>query len=272
MGRRELIWAAAPLFSLAAAAGMYGLAQAVKGDESAAEIHHLLVGTDAQVPFRVTTAVRIQSAEKGVRNLSVAANEPTLLPVYDYRYQSRDRSSPHLSATRNRIDVSSFAMQKWSTRDFVVDSVSAPYRIYRTQHSDETVTIKNAADTPLKSLYYLHGIGWYKFKDGIAGGEEKVFRLSQDEQVWDTETAATATVDPMLLLLYSVRKQYSNREILAAECTPLHVPKVTVTPFPKIIRETTNCIFLFNSSPAGADVQAGATSADGVGIVREGAL
>jgi hypothetical protein len=250
LGRREWIWIGAPLLSIAAAAGMYGLAQAVKGDKSAVEIHHLFVGGEGATQFFAMTAVRLQSAEKGFFDVKIEAMEPTPNQPSD-AYQYRNFPQASLIAERGSILFSHLFMQKWSTRDVSADSVSAPFPLRRTAATKDDVHIRNLSPGNLSGLYYYNQTNWYNIPGQIMSGEERTLSLTTDRVINDNDSTllSQSSIAPVL---YNLRTAYPGREILATTCSPSGLPKVRVTPTPSIVRESSHCVFLFTKEPEAA--------------------
>lgn len=241
--QREWLWVAAPLLSAAAALGMYGLAQAVKGDKSAVEIHHFFIGQSAKAPFFTTTTVRLQSAQTGDFDIRVEANEPTPIAMND-SYQYRNFPQARIFLNRGGVYLSKLFMRKWSTRDVTVESVGAPYPVERTVGFDGAVRIRNLGGRPLTELFYYEGLTWYKIEGKIESGQERTLSFPMDHSVNDNDSQQIlqGSIGPAL---YSIRSVFKDWEILAATCEPSRIPKVLVSPAPAVVRESSHCVFLF---------------------------
>ncbi len=247
--KREWIWIAAPTFSAAAALGMFGLAQAVKGDESAMEVQHLLISGEGGGPTMLSTAIRIQSAVKERKHISVSARTP--IPhhsEYSY-YNDAERNSPLVTVRRWGLDLASFAMQKWSTRDFSFLSVGAPFDVRQTVGGAGEVTFENRGPSALERLYYLEGGVWHSLQGALGAAKTKRFVYSAGDAFSDSGGALDDFPETSRLraLLYNIRSRFENiaPSILMATCTPAKLPETSVYPTPSVTRNGAHCVFLF---------------------------
>jgi hypothetical protein len=258
--KREWSWVAVPALSIALAGCTYAVASSVKGEESAVEVHHLIQSFGDAPEAAVSTAIRIQSAEAGLRSIRVRGDQPRA-SFMSYAPFGNDIDPRKVSVTEDSVEIRDIPMHRFSSHDLVLTAPGEPRRVLVETAGDDGVRIVNHTSGALTDLYLERAGGWVRLADRLEPGETlergrlgpgvPEHELTADEP----ESIESFFLRGILGAAISRRHTAAPRDFaLVAGCSAEGLIDVVMTPAPQVEEVRATCAWLVtppDRQPAG---------------------
>jgi len=249
--KREWSWVAIPALSLALAGCMYGVASSVKGEASALEVHHLLQTFGDAPDAAVSTAIRIQSAEAGLRSLSARGEQPRA-SFMSYEPFGDGLDPRKTEVTGDRVAIRDIPMHRFSSQDLGLTFAAAPRRLTVEPLGDDGVRVVNRTGAALTDLYLERPAGWVRLADRLEPGatlERPHLGPGVPEHLLlgdPPDSLEAVHLSGVLAAAVSRRTTAALYDFaLVAGCSAEGLPDVSSSPAPQVTRVRATCAWLF---------------------------
>lgn len=248
--RREWSWVAVPALSVALAGCMYAVASGVKGEESALEVHYLVHSFGDANDAAVSAAIRVQSAEAGVRSVRARGEQPRASNVSFGPFGS-EPSPRDTRVTPSGVVVAEIPMHRFSSHDLGLTFATQRRDVLVTAIGDDGVRVVNRTGAPLTDLYLERPAGWIELAERLGPGqtiERRGLGLGTPEHELFGDAPQTSEALDLVGVLGAATARRSVGSIgdfaLVAGCDASGLPEVETSPKPAVTKVRATCAWV----------------------------
>jgi len=250
MRKREWSWVVIPALSVVLAGCMYGVASSVKGEDSALEVHHLVQSFGNAPDAAVTTAVRIQSAEAGLRSVRITGEQPRA-SFMSYAPFGSEVDPRKTGVDAERLKIRDIPMHRFSSHDLTVTVTGGRQDVEIELIGENGVRVVNRTGTELTDLYLERPGGWVELAERLGPGKILERRdlgpgTPEHELLGGDPTNLEAIELAGLLGAATSRRQTAAFDdfALVAGCGATGLPEVEMSPAPRVQEVRVSCAWL----------------------------